>query len=147
MSHRYHTMNVFGRSQGTRHQSPSSSMQECQWEDEGWGGVPLEARHATEEPGGVSLQPQSRRGGSDITQGETGDDDTPFTLTYDRCRAAPARRTTSMAGGGPGRKGPGRRPVPGPRDVRPAQVPRRRPAPWSSGCRLRSRCRTSWSVR
>ncbi len=96
---------------------------------------------------GVSLQPQSRRGGSDITQGETGDDDTPFTLTYDRCRAATARRPTSMAGGGPGRKGPGRRPVPGPRDVRPAQVPRRRAAASSSGCRLRWRCRTSWSLR
>ncbi len=52
-----------------------------------------------------------------------------------------------MAGGGPGRKGPGRRPVPGPRDVRPAQVPRRRAAASSSGCRLRWRCRTSWSLR
>ncbi len=46
MSHRYHTMNVFGRSQGTRHQSPSSSMQECQWEDEGGGVRPgSPARH------------------------------------------------------------------------------------------------------
>ncbi len=73
-------------------------MQECKREAEG-GGVRPGSPGTPRRSRGVSLQPQSRRGGSDIAQGETGDDDTPFTLTYDRCRAAPARRTTSMAGG------------------------------------------------